>query len=133
MGYNIIICQNWLDGALLKHYDVKNKRSPLIITTALGNLSEEQVILICRSFQLLMGMLNVPFAMNRVAYRSAGMMMIFVVSSFALIKYGSTLFLGGSLMAMLLTLMLGTAMIVLVFIFYVSLLFVFISLCLILV
>lgn len=110
----------WLEAATPTH----SKLNTFLRTSRLGNLSEDTAVWIYRSFQVLTGLCNVIVATVRFATHSASMIVILNVACFALIKRGGLLFQDGSPMSYSLAGILGTAIFLPVFIFYLECYFV---------
>ncbi len=118
----VIISQNWLLDASFEVSSIKiiHKQETHIETKQLGTISVDEIILIYRSLQMLTGLCNIICKTITFAYHSAGAWMIFVFSSYTLIKKGPALLSGGSIMSISLAAIIAIALFLCVFIFFIE-------------
>lgn len=114
------ILTSWLDATTpnAEMQDANRNRKLTFRTKNLGNASEETIVHVYRSLQVLTGIFNCGTSKLRLAYHGVVLLLIAAIAGFALI-HGSEMFLvNGSLIIYFLAIILAGAFFTVVFIFY---------------
>lgn len=91
-------CQQWLEAATpIDSVPIRVQGQFFIQTRHLGILSLDTLVWLYKSTQLLMGVANLAFGKIRLSYHALVTVVLFVLSTFILMRYHDFLFMDGSL------------------------------------
>ncbi len=111
-------CQQWLEDATPIGSVTWRQGKRFIDTKYLGRVSEDRLVWLYRCSQLLMGIGNLTFGKRRISYHAIVTVVIFVLSSFTLIRNYEYLTSDGSLMGYSILALVVLAIILVVLVFY---------------